>query len=263
MKIINVVKKHYLQVENTMIDFYKLGVTYCKDTCYIITTDFQTNGVATKGRSWYSPPSDNLYITYIFPIQDTEINNSKQFRLNVDQVTSLAIVEILESLGISAGIKWMNDVLINNKKICGVLSKRVNFVEDGNIYLLYVGVGVNVNMTKQELKNIDQQATSIKIELKKKYNKNEIEHKISTKIIEYISTLLSVGFSSFFESIDKKIQWKNKNVRINLSPRHKKEYDDSNNIDGKIIGIDHKGYLLIQSGNVEQVVEYGSLKLLD
>ena len=257
IEINHVIRKHYPRVESTMLT----SVPFSKDTCYIITADEQTDGFGASGHYWYSPPG-NIFVTYIFSIYDSDENNVKPWKLTIEQVAGLAVAESLEQLGISTRIKWKNDILVANKKISGILVRRFN-TEVNNNYLLYIGIGVNVNMSEIELREVDQPAISVAMELKKEYDKSIIEKNISAKIIEYMTQLSSNGFSSFCKIIDEKLLWKNKNIRVDLTPRYKRRTERSSSIFGQLIGINEKGELMVQTKKAIRSVEYGSLILLD
>jgi BirA family transcriptional regulator, biotin operon repressor / biotin---[acetyl-CoA-carboxylase] ligase len=124
----------------------------------LVITDYQTQGQGRLKRQWVSPPQKNLLLSVVFcPL----VAPSKIF-----QVTLFASVAICKSLNtlfkIKAGIKWPNDVYVNNRKICGVLTdvatdqKRVKWV--------VVGIGLNVNADPSFAPELDSLATSIKRE---------------------------------------------------------------------------------------------------
>ena len=71
---------------------------------------------------------------------------------------ALAVNDLLQNSGIDSSPKWPNDILVGNRKICGILSEYVSSCG------IIVGIGLNVNMTREEAERIDRPATSIFIE---------------------------------------------------------------------------------------------------
>lgn len=114
---------------------------YCEardfDEDEVIIAREQTGGKGTKGRS-FSSPMGGVYLSLV------RINPCKAANAFSIMITScMAVVKTLESYGVSAGIKWANDVYVNEKKICGILIKNV--FEGDNVKKSVTGIGVNVN----------------------------------------------------------------------------------------------------------------------
>ena len=104
----------------------------------IIFTKSQTKGRGTGQNSWYCEKENSLIFSLItFP----NINASDFFKLNI--IISLSIVKYLETKGISAKVKWTNDIYVGDKKICGILIE--NIIELGIITKSIIGIGLNVN----------------------------------------------------------------------------------------------------------------------
>ncbi len=97
----------------------------------------QTGGKGTKGRS-FSSPRGGVYLSLVryYPCK---AENS--FSLMI--ASCMAVVKTLELYGVSAGVKWPNDVFLNGKKICGILIR--NSFEGENVKKSITGIGVNVN----------------------------------------------------------------------------------------------------------------------
>lgn len=131
---------------------------YCEardfDEDEVIIAREQTGGKGTKGRS-FSSPRGGVYLSLV------RINPCKAANAFSIMITScMAVVKTLESYGVSAGIKWANDVYVNGKKICGILIKNV--FEGDNVKKSVTGIGVNVNNEiPDDLKNIAVNLKSI------------------------------------------------------------------------------------------------------
>ena len=133
------------------IDFYLLKTvdstnTFAKekplDKDYLVViSEEQTSGRGRQGREWYSPNSGNIYMSIRFK----DKNDSP-----LSLIVGLLISEAMDSVSgqkLNAGLKWPNDLLIDNKKICGILiESEVN--EDDVEYI--VGIGINYSLPKKE-----------------------------------------------------------------------------------------------------------------
>ena len=108
----------------------------------VVIAAYQSAGRGQRGNTWIVEPGKNLTFSVIlFP---TFISPAEQFQLQV--FTSLAVYDYLIQKGIShVSIKWPNDIIINDKKVCGMLVE--NQLMGNNITATVVGVGLNVNQT--------------------------------------------------------------------------------------------------------------------
>ena len=128
-------------MKTTIFDTLPSTNDYCEtrefgeDTAIIARE--QTGGKGTKGRS-FSSPRGGVYLSLVryYPCK---AENS--FSLMI--ASCMAVVRTLELYGVSAGVKWPNDVFFNGKKICGILIK--NSFEGENVKKSITGIGVNVN----------------------------------------------------------------------------------------------------------------------
>lgn len=105
----------------------------------VVIADEQTGGKGRLGRSWVSPPGVNLYMSLILrPAVPTA---------TVPQVGLLAAVAVADAIDdvchLTPAIKWPNDILIDGKKVCGILAEMQT--EAGSLKAVVLGIGVNVN----------------------------------------------------------------------------------------------------------------------
>ena len=127
----------------------------------VVISDEQTGGKGRRGRSFLSPSGTGIYLSYLMiPKGGREI---------ISEVTAWTAVAVREAVsevcGVTCDIKWVNDPLINNHKICGILTELSVVAESGDIDNVIIGIGINVNHKKEdfpeELRDI---ATSISAE---------------------------------------------------------------------------------------------------
>lgn len=105
----------------------------------VIVTDHQTAGRGQRGSSWETTKGMNLTFSVI--LKPSFLSIKDQFALNT--FSALAIHDVLDKKSIEASIKWPNDVLINDKKVCGILIE--NQIRGSQVSNSIVGIGLNVN----------------------------------------------------------------------------------------------------------------------
>lgn len=105
----------------------------------IIVADHQTAGQGRYGRSFFSPPGHGIYISFIL----RPANNSHAPTM-FTTYAAVCVCEAIEALtGKHPQIKWVNDIFIGDKKICGILTEAVTDFESGHIQWVVVGIGIN------------------------------------------------------------------------------------------------------------------------
>lgn len=122
----------------------------------LVVTDRQNTGRGRRGRDWISPEGCNLYFTLLLR-PDCRPEQACMITL----VMALAAAEAVTELGIEAGIKWPNDIVVHGKKVCGILTEMS--AEPDYIHYVVVGCGINVNQ-KDFPEEIRATATSLALE---------------------------------------------------------------------------------------------------
>lgn len=142
----------------------------------LVTADAQSAGRGRFGRQWYSPQHQNIYATFVFFLDETTLDQAKLVQI-LAQVTQ----KILAENGVKATIKWPNDLLIGQKKVAGILLETAHCKDK---MVVIMGIGLNVNMTKEELCKLDQPATSLLVETNTFWDKdlliNALARELST-----------------------------------------------------------------------------------
>ncbi len=111
----------------------------------VVVADRQTSGKGRTGRNFVSPQGTGVYISVIirpdFPLEYTQL---------ITSASACAVASAIDSLcGCSCGIKWVNDIYINSKKICGILTEGSVNLETNSLEFAVVGVGINVRSVKK------------------------------------------------------------------------------------------------------------------
>jgi biotin-[acetyl-CoA-carboxylase] ligase BirA-like protein len=204
---------------------------------FLYTASHQTSGVGQYGRRWISAGSVNIYATYSFLIDQRSVHKL----LYMPQIACLQVVKILEQEDVKANIKWINDVLVQQKKICGVLVESFNTAysqEDRNYIAVLIGIGINVNSNSDMLRCIDQPATSMMLETGQIFEIPCLIQKLSNLLMISINNLLEHGYAPFWAQINAKLEkFDNKLILL-------KKLDGSS-IEGCIKGITNHGQLIL------------------
>lgn len=191
----------------------------------IISTNFQNNGKGQYSNNWHSEYAKNLLISIvIYP----NLSIKKKFDLN--KIASLAVCELLCCFGLNAYIKWPNDIIVNDKKICGILIE--NILSNKTIKKSVIGFGININQTKFKKYNIP--ATSLKMLNLKSYKVK----KVKKELINYFFNNLYLYRKGNFDN--------NKYNDLIYSLNMKRDYLIGDKIvKGVIKEIDHTGNLIV------------------
>lgn len=152
----------------------------------VVVADCQLRGKGRLGRSWLSPPGANLYVSVILrpPI---EARNAPLLTL----MAAVAAVKAVKRIsGIRPRIKWPNDLLVNGKKVAGLLNEMN--ARAGQVDFVILGIGINVNMSPgtipEEMRPI---ATSLREELGHEISRVELLHALLKEVEgEYRSFLV-------------------------------------------------------------------------
>lgn len=142
--------------DSTNADVRKMAEDGAKNGLLVLS-DGQTAGKGRRGRSWQSEKGQNLYFSMLLK---PDFSPEKAPMITLVAAYSVAKV-IRKQTGLNAKIKWPNDIVVNGKKVCGILTEMS--IERDYIHHIVVGIGINVN---EEIfpKEIEDMATSLKKE---------------------------------------------------------------------------------------------------
>ncbi|MBO5283087.1 MAG: biotin--[acetyl-CoA-carboxylase] ligase [Lachnospiraceae bacterium] len=206
----------------------------------LAVADMQTAGKGRRGRTWASPKGESVYMSLLLR---PECMPDQASALTL--VMALAVLEAIEELAPGkSGIKWPNDIVMNSRKVCGILTEMS--LEKNAIGYVVVGVGINANQLFFE-EEISATATSIARELGRKIERESLIGRVlyyfEQEYAEYEKTWDLTGL---VEKYNTYLLNKDRQVRV-LDP--KGEYE------GTALGINTKGELLVRkkSGDLVEV----------
>lgn len=150
---------HKEMTDSTSNDISRLALGGASEGT-IVTADMQTAGKGRRGRSWESTAGTSLLFSLLLRPR-LEPDTAPQITLLMAMAVTKAVRQLT---GLDAYIKWPNDVVINGKKVCGILTEMQ--LKDGGIDFVVVGTGVNVNQTSIPVE-LESSATSLLLEQKR------------------------------------------------------------------------------------------------
>ncbi len=204
----------------------------------IIISEEQTNGRGRLGRSWTSPKHKGIWMSIVLK---PDLNPMEAVKLT--QIAAAAVTLASRELGIKTYVKWPNDIVMNHKKVCGILTEmsaeltRINYV--------VVGIGINVNIDEADFpENIKPIATSLKIETKAPVNRQELVGKILNSFEDL--------YSRFINENDIKTSLAVCRENSALLGKDITIIKRDENVEAKALDIDEEGRLLVQYSDGSQ-----------
>ncbi len=162
----------------------------CEKEKTVAIANEQTRGRGRRGKTFYSPDNSGIYMSILLK-PDIPMNKA----VLITTTAAVAVCRAIEKvLNISPQIKWVNDIYVNNKKVCGILTEAVCDVETGELNSVILGVGVNVSL---EQKDFPPEIRDIAASLKQSKDNLRI---IKTSLIAEILN----EFFDFYKSLDAK-----------------------------------------------------------
>ena len=208
----------------------------------VVIAEEQTDGRGRRGRIWYSPTGQGLWFSVILrpPIAPVDIPK-------LTLVWAVAAAKTLrEWSGLPAGIKWPNDILIDNRKVAGILTEMN--AEPDKVNYLVIGIGVNVNLDPGDISaDLAGIVTSVAEQKGGPVVRAELLAALLNNLDSLYQNFLAGGFSSILTA------WKGMSVTLNRWVR----IDSLNNIDeGIAFDIDDEGALLLmkKDGSMKRIL---------
>jgi len=211
----------------------------------LVIADAQTAGRGRVGRSWFSPPGRNLYLSLILR-PDLRPDQAHAYAF----VGALAVADLAAARIGRAGaveIKWPNDVLASGRKLSGV--NLPAWIEGDRIAALVLGIGLNVNLAADELPaELRSLATSLRIETGQMQDRVAIAEELCVRLEAWCERLRRDGFPPILDAYSKWLRMRGSRVRIG-GPGIARE------VEGVALGLAEDGALLLETpGGVERIL---------
>ena len=201
----------------------------------VVLAEEQTAGKGRHGKKWHSPESGNIYLSIKYQI------NSPHSPVSL--IVGLLIVEAMDEVSgqkINARLKWPNDILLNKKKICGILIES-EVVKEKMEYTIGIGVNYSIPKTESWWGDLEEQKDVLPRE--------KLINAILKKIIFYKDN----------DYLNWQEQWESRcmhqNIEIFISTKQQKE------INGIFRGVDNEGKMLLETSNGIQAISSGECSI--
>lgn len=208
----------------------------------VVIAEKQNLGKGRNGKTWKSPSGVGIWMSVILKSMIDVENIAK-----VPSMISLAVREGIEkSIGLQTQIKWPNDIIVNKKKVCGILSESL--LKSGTVDYIIIGIGVNVNQDESFFCDIPW-SSSLSIEKGRKFEREEIIGNILVCIEKYYNKFVKTK-SLDIDELSKNSVFMNKMVRVSL---------ENEEVIGEVTGFKEDGSILIKSSG--EIINTNSLKV--
>ena len=200
----------------------------------LAVAELQTHGKGRRGRNWVSPKGSGVWMSFLLK---PEINPAKASMLTL--VSALAAKKACDEVcGKETFIKWPNDIVLDEKKICGMLTEMSTEIEVINYVVIGIGFNVNTVSFPDEIK---ETASSMYIETGKKIVRSDLIASYGKYFEAYYEKFLETGDLSFLkEEYNKSLVSRNRRVKI---------IEKNGEFVGEALGIDDNGELLVKTEN--------------
>ncbi len=229
---------HYFHtLESTNSKAYEMATRGAEEG-EVIIAESQTKGKGRLGRNWFSPPYLNLYLSVILwpPVPPHQ----------APLITLMAAVATAEAIEKSSGlqplIKWPNDILLNGRKMAGLLNEIKS--ETDRIDFVILGIGVNLNVDEKMFPpGIRSIATSMKREMGQRVSRKNFLASLLQELEKWYTVFLKEGGTAILKS------WRE---RARIKGRQVKMTSFGETITGRAIDVDSDGALIIETKRGER-----------
>ncbi|CAM0496616.1 biotin--[acetyl-CoA-carboxylase] ligase [Thermoanaerobacter kivui] len=234
----NFIGKYYIHksIIDSTNNFAKEIASNAPDGTIIIAEE-QTSGRGRLGRSWLSQKGCGIWMSVIL-----KPDLQPQQAINLTQVAAISVVKAIEEIvNVECKIKWPNDIILNNKKVCGILTEMSSEIDKINYVVIGIGVNVNCDNFPEELKG---KATSLYLETHSKIDRKKLTGSILNNLELYYNAYLQKGFDYIRPiCIEKSI----------TIGRQIKVITNEGEIQGYAVTIDNTGSLVVDTKEAKRI----------
>jgi len=208
----------------------------------IVIAETQTHGKGRLGRQWVSPPYMNLYMSVILRPTLAPADTPQ-----ITLASAVALAETVESFAsFRPEIKWPNDILVERKKLAGILAESC--CDRSRVLFVIVGIGVNLNFPLESMpERIRERATSLWMLTRKPVDRTAFAGQLIQNLDRCYGDLAEKGFAFTAQRWESYFRLKGERVRVELPDQP---------ICGKALGVDADGALLVEEegGRIRRVL---------
>lgn len=212
----------------------------------LVVADRQIAGRGRRGRSWDSPAGIGIFMTLLLK-PDINPNNASMLTL----VTALATAQAISDVtGAEAKIKWPNDIVINGKKVCGILTEMSAQFD----YINHIVIGIGINVHNESFpEEIRETASSLLLESGKRIHRANL----IARFLEWFEA----GYAIFLQTEDLEGLMKDYNALLVNIQKQVRILDPKEPFEGKAIGITKRGELIVDTWESRKLVSSGEVSV--
>jgi BirA family transcriptional regulator, biotin operon repressor / biotin---[acetyl-CoA-carboxylase] ligase len=204
----------------------------------VVVAETQTEGIGRHGHSWHSESTGGLYLSIVLRLPLTP-EALPVLAMALGLAAQRAVDDVA---GVACDLRWPNDVLLNEKKLAGILVQAAD-----NAVIAGIGLNVNQSAFPEELSSI---ATSLLLETGKEHSKEELLERIVMESLRYAGLLADRGKGPILREFEAHSSYvRGKPVDVESSDRI---------VTGVTAGLDENGFLLVRTlEGIETIVAGG------
>jgi BirA family biotin operon repressor/biotin-[acetyl-CoA-carboxylase] ligase len=218
----------------------------------VVLAESQTAGRGRFGKRWFSPAGVNLYASVLFrpPIGPKE---APVFSF----IASLALADAIRGQGLRAAIKWPNDILVERKKVAGVLAELATSGE--RLDYLILGVGVNLNVAQETLRAALGPAGRAAASLSELAGRDIDRNAFTASFLNFLDEWLGVYGARGPEALLR--AWRDRDI---LTGRRVEVREEAGRFEGRALGVHADGHLVVRESKrgIRKVVA-GEVRLVE
>ncbi|MDC7278921.1 biotin--[acetyl-CoA-carboxylase] ligase [Butyrivibrio fibrisolvens] len=249
--MLNDIRYEYFESVDSTNDRIRLRAREDEIQGLVISAGQQTAGKGRIGRKWESPSHDSIATSLLLRPEEISLEA-------IPTITVVAAMAVRDALyriyGLNGKIKWPNDIVLDGKKICGILTEME--MKDGKVWYVVVGIGVNVH-NKNFPEDIAFKATSVDLELAKTGgghgHREELTKEIWNSFKKYYNIFIETqDMTGLREEYENHLANRGNRVRIEAQ-------EDSYEAVAK--GINNRGELIVEVDGVERIIRTGEVSV--
>ncbi len=215
----------------------------------VIQAEYQTKGKGRLGRSFYSPRSTGLYFSIILrpdalPIEDT---------LFITTAAAAAVAEGVESVcGKACGIKWVNDLFLGGRKICGILTEAAFRPDLSGLNYAVLGIGINIAPPSEGFpKELETIANTI----------YDCPEEVPDGLRERLLAAILDGFHAYYTQFPQKAFLESYRSRSILTGKEVTVHRGDQQYPARVVGIDDRCRLLVEQDGRKTTLDSGEVSI--
>ena len=212
----------------------------------LVVADRQTAGKGRRGRSWESPTGIGIFMTLMLK-PEINPNNASMLTLVAAMATTRAIRRVT---GVPAMIKWPNDIVMNGKKVCGILTEMSAQFD----YINHIVIGIGINVHNEDFpEEIAKTASSLYLE--------SGQHIHRASLIEAFLAEFEDVYAEYLKTEDMEGLQKEYDAMLVNRGRQVRVLDPKEPFEGKAMGITKKGELIVDTWESRKLVSSGEVSV--